>query len=204
MNIGERIPCTVHTLQLSIEKGLNIAKVLINKYKCLIAFLANDKKKQQLRKSQIYLYRQQQLQKDEEKLEKEAEEFIFLDVVKANNTRWNSTFYAFQRLITLKPAISMLKTSLINDLSSYIHKEGEKLEELYPTAHEWKIIKEMVELLSPFESVTCLLSDATYPTIGLTYPSLCNLKEILETEFQMETDVAENCRKAILEDLQLR
>ena len=41
----------------------------------------------------------------------------------------------------------MLKTSLINDLSSYIHKEGEKLEELYSTAYEWKIIKEMVELL---------------------------------------------------------
>ena len=28
------------------------------------------------------MYRQQQLQKDEEKLEKEAEEFIFLDVIK--------------------------------------------------------------------------------------------------------------------------
>ncbi|CAG8669853.1 11157_t:CDS:1, partial [Funneliformis mosseae] len=42
-----------------------------------------------------------------------------------------------------------------------------------------------------------------YLTIGLIYPSLCNLKEILETEFiQMETDVAKNCKKAILEDLQ--
>src|SRR6266498_2358379 len=55
MNIGERIPYAVHALQLSIEKGLNIAKVLINKCKCLIAFLANDKNKQQLRESQIYL-----------------------------------------------------------------------------------------------------------------------------------------------------
>ena len=63
----------------------------------------------------------------------------------------------------------MLKTSLINDLSSYIHKEGEKLEELYPTAHEWKIIKEMVELLSPFESITCLLSDTTYLIIIQVY-----------------------------------
>ncbi|GBB89702.1 hypothetical protein RclHR1_01650009 [Rhizophagus clarus] len=80
------------------------------------------------------------------------------------------------------------------------------MEELYPTSHEWKIIKEIVELLCPFESVTCLLSRATYPTIGLTYPSLCNLKEILETEFilSFETDIAENCRKAILEDLQSR
>ncbi len=57
MNIGERISYAVYTLQLSIRKELDIAKVLINKCKCLIAFLANDKKKQQLRKSQIYLYR---------------------------------------------------------------------------------------------------------------------------------------------------
>ncbi len=45
MNIDERIPCAIHTLQLSIRKGLNITKVLINKCKCLIAFLVNDKKK---------------------------------------------------------------------------------------------------------------------------------------------------------------
>ena len=96
----------------------------------------------------------------------------------------------------------MLKTSLINDRSSRIRSEGEKLEELYPTAHEWKVIKEMVELLNPFESVTCLLSGATYPTISLTYPSMCNLREILETEFiQLETEVAKDCKKAILKDL---
>ena len=71
----------------------------------------------------------------------------------------------------------MLKTSLINDRSSRIRAESEKLEELYPTASEWKVIKEMVNLLSLFESVTRILSGATYPTIGLTYPSMCNLKE---------------------------
>src|ERR1044072_3849656 len=37
MNIGERVPCAIHTLQLSIGKGLDIAKVLIDKCKCLIA-----------------------------------------------------------------------------------------------------------------------------------------------------------------------
>jgi hypothetical protein len=41
------------------------------------------------------LYRQQQLQKTEEELEKEAKKLVFLDVVKANNTHWNSTLYAF-------------------------------------------------------------------------------------------------------------
>ncbi|CAB4480081.1 unnamed protein product [Rhizophagus irregularis] len=87
MNIGERIPCTVHTLQLSVGKGLDIAKVLINKCKSLIAFLANDKKKQQLRELQIYLFQQQKLQKNNEELEKESEDLVVLDVVKANNTR---------------------------------------------------------------------------------------------------------------------
>ncbi|POG71769.1 hypothetical protein GLOIN_2v1774476 [Rhizophagus irregularis DAOM 181602=DAOM 197198] len=79
--------------------------------------------------------------------------------IKADNTCWNLTLYAFQRLIILKPAISMLKTFLINNRSSRIHKKGEKLKELYPIANEWKVIKEMVKLLSPFESVTCLLNE---------------------------------------------
>jgi hypothetical protein len=154
-NLGiERIPCAAHTLQLSIGKGLDTMKELINKCKCLIAFLATDKKKQQLKESQVYLYRQQAMQlntQEAEELEKQIEDHVVLDVVKANNTRWNSTLYAFQRLIILKPAISMLKASLINDTNSYIRKEGEKLEELDPTAYEWKIIKEAVELLSSFK-----------------------------------------------------
>ena len=125
-------------------------------------------------------------------------------MVKANNTRWNSTLYAFQRLIILKPEISMLKTTLINDRNSRIRNEGNKLEELYPTAYEWKVIKEMAELLDPFENATRLLSGASYPTIGLAYPSMCNLKEMLETEFVLQTEIAEDCRSAILEDLQER
>ena len=45
MSIGERIPCAAHTLQLSIEKGLDVIKNLIDKCKHLISFLSNDKKK---------------------------------------------------------------------------------------------------------------------------------------------------------------
>jgi hAT family C-terminal dimerisation region len=200
IGIGERIPCAAHTLQLSIGKGLDKIKPLVDKCKHIITFLAGDKKKQQLKESQIYLYRQK-LQETEE-LEKEVENLICLDVVKANNTRWNSTLYAFQRLVILKPAISMLKASLLNDTSSYIRKEGEKLEELYPTVHEWKVIKEMIELLNPFEIATRFLSGVKYPTIGFAYPSMCNLRERLESDFiLLETSDVESCKNAILEDL---
>src|SRR6266540_2734975 len=143
IRIGERISCAAYTLQLSIEKGLNSIRTLVNKCKNLITFLATDKKKQQLKESQIHLYQQQ----------------------KGNN----------------------------------------ELKELYPTFYEWKTIKEIVTLLNPFENVTCLLSGATYPTIGLTYPSMCNLKEMLENDFSlMETEEGQNCQNIILEDLETR
>src|SRR6266498_4807107 len=77
----------------------------------------------------------------------------------------------------------MLKISLVNDSNSHANKEDEKLEELYPTFYEWKTIKE----------------------IGLTYPSMCNLKEMLENDFSlMETEEGQNCRNIILEDLETR
>ncbi len=79
----------------------------------------------------------------------------------------------------------MLKVSLINDLNLNTHKKDEKLEELYLTIYKQKVIKEIVTLLSPFENITCLLSGATYSTIGLTYPSMCNLKERLENNFNL-------------------
>jgi len=62
--------------------------------------------------------------------------------------------YAFQRLIVLKPVISILKAFLLNDTNSSIQKKGEKLEEMYPTVYEWKVLKEMIEFLSPFEITT--------------------------------------------------
>jgi len=141
LGIGERIPCTAHTLQLSIGKGLDKIELLADKCKRLITFLSGDKKKQQLKESQIYLYRQQEILQETEELEKEVENLICLDVVKANNTRWNSILYAFQRLIVLKPAISMLKASLMSDTSSYIRKEGEKLEELYLLESDFTLLE---------------------------------------------------------------
>ncbi|GBC38914.2 zinc finger BED domain-containing protein 4-like [Rhizophagus irregularis DAOM 181602=DAOM 197198] len=143
ISIGKRIPCAAHTLQLSIGKGLDIIKELIGKCKHLISFLSADKKKQQLKESQIYL------------------------------------------LIILKPAIQMLKASLMSNTNSITRKEGEKLEVLCPTIYEWKVIREIVELLNPFEEATRLLSGINYPTIGFTYPIIYNLRERLETEFNL-------------------
>ncbi|GES76347.1 zinc finger BED domain-containing protein 1-like [Rhizophagus clarus] len=169
IGIGERIPCAAHMLQLSIGKGLDKIKQLVDKCKRLITFLAGNKKKQQLKEAQMYLHRQQEVLQDDNELEKEVENLIYLDVIKTNNTRWNSTL------------------------------------RIVPTVHEWKIIKEIVELLNPFEAATRLLSGVNYPTICFTYPCICNLREKLETEFtSLKTSDAKYCRNAILEDLTSR
>src|ERR1043165_9723932 len=86
IGIGERIPCSAHTIQLSIGKGLDKIKLLVDKCKRLIIFLAGDKKKQQLKESQIYLCRQQEMLQDDDELENEVENLICLDVIKINNT----------------------------------------------------------------------------------------------------------------------
>jgi len=63
----------------------------------------------------------------------------------------------------------------------------------------------MIELLRPFEIVTRFLSGIKYPTIGFTYPSMYNLREMLETDFtSFETSDVKDCKNALLEDLILR
>ncbi|CAG8670609.1 13092_t:CDS:2, partial [Gigaspora rosea] len=77
-----------------------------------------------LREAQNYLISQQE---NSSNILNDDEEFIILNVVKANNTRWNSFYYAFERLIILKSAIIMLKETLLQDVSTRAKQEGEFL-----------------------------------------------------------------------------
>ncbi|CAG8714988.1 3000_t:CDS:2, partial [Cetraspora pellucida] len=58
LGIRTQIFCAAYTLQLSINKGLEEISELIEKCKNLIKFLGSDKKRQQLRKAQLYLQQQ--------------------------------------------------------------------------------------------------------------------------------------------------
>jgi len=115
LRIGTHIPCSAHTLQLSIIKEIKEIDQLVTKCKNLINFLAQNKKQQQLKEAQLDLINQQE--NNNNKLD-DDEEYIILNVVKANNTRWNSIYYAFEHLIILKSAIITLKENLLQDISS--------------------------------------------------------------------------------------
>ncbi|CAG8650972.1 16927_t:CDS:2 [Dentiscutata heterogama] len=109
LRIRTHIPCSAHTLQLT------------------------QNKKQQLKEAQLDLINQQE--NNNNKLD-DDEEYIILNIVKANNTRWNSIYYAFERLIILKSAIIILKENLLQDISSRIRHEEEILEELIPSIYK--------------------------------------------------------------------
>jgi hypothetical protein len=73
-----RLPCTAHTLQLTVGKGLNLVKALVLRAKRLIDFF-NISSKQRER-----------LQTVQEFLGYASIKHVVGDV----STRWNSTFYA--------------------------------------------------------------------------------------------------------------
>src|SRR3989337_1575518 len=128
-----------------------------------------------------------------------------IDGVKSNNTRWNSTFYAYERLLLLKSAIITLKETLLQDKNNKNQREGELLEEMLPTTNEWKVIKELTELLNPFEIATRLLSGQQYPTLSLIYPTMLSLKNLLLTDFNhFKSSEAKLVRDEIQEDLSIR
>jgi len=207
LGICKRIPCSAHTLQLSILKGLEKVSQLTSKCKELIRFLSGDKKRQQLREAQAYLIRQQERETavDNSVQDELDDKNSIIDVVKSNNTRWNSTFYAYERLLLLKSAIITLKETLLQDKNNKNQREGELLEEMLPTTNEWKVIKELTELLNPFEMATRLLSGQQYPTLSLIYPTMLSLKNLLLTDFNhFKSSEVKLVRDEIQEDLSIR
>ncbi|GES76810.1 zinc finger BED domain-containing protein 1-like [Rhizophagus clarus] len=155
-----RLLCTAHTLQLvTIGKGLNLVKTLILRAKRLIDFFNfSPKQRERLQTAQEFLGYTQ-----------------IKHVIGDVSTRWNSTYYAWERLIELKRAIKFLPGQLKSDLNKDAQKDGEKLEKIMLSDDEWLLIEDLLNLLSVFEDVTKLLSGAKYCTISLMYPAIAAL-----------------------------
>lgn len=102
-----RIPCTAHTLQLIIGKGLELATVLVLRAKRLIQFFMSPKQMERLKDVQI------ELNYDN-----------ILGAISDVSTRWNSTYLAWDRLLYLRDAIEELAAKLFRDRDSNVKKDG--------------------------------------------------------------------------------
>jgi len=66
-------------------------------------------------------------------------------------TRWNSSYYAWERLIKIKAYIQALLPELINSSNLDDKKDGKTLEQIMLTSDEWDLLQELIMILGPFE-----------------------------------------------------
>lgn len=188
----KRVSCNAHTLNLVVRKSLKInidIQKFILRVKRLIKFFSSPKRC--------------------EILEKEQENLNYPKIYKIINdvsTRWNSTYYSWQRLILLKDAITHLPSRYRADQNKEVRKEANKLERILLSEPEWTLMSDLVIVLKDFEEITRKLSGATYITFSLIYPSIYklikNLQEMLpeSTHLSINNEFEDSSEQLQLDD----
>lgn len=155
---GEKkiIPCFAHTINLVVTKSIddsNNCTELITKVRDIVKYIKRSvNASDELRKRQLEMgLKEGQLKK------------MILDV----RTRWNSCFYMLQRFMEL---VSIVGSILLT------RPEAPPM----VSSSELDCIKEMTELLCPFEKLTKEFSGDSYVTVSKVIPLVSCVREVLE------------------------
>ena len=108
-------------------------------------------------------------QKQIERLEEVQHKLGYEDVmccVQDVQTRWNSSYYAWDRLFYLKDAIIQLQADLYTSAIREDKKDGNKLKKIMLSEEEWDLLDGLVDVLTPFEEETRYFSGNTYVTLS--------------------------------------
>ena len=125
----QRLSCTAHTIQLVVGKGLLAAEILIARAKRLINFFTSPKQNERLLNAQ---------KKISEDTEEESDlHTIFYRAITDVETRWSSTYIAWERLITLKPFIDIVVSSLNASKDQNSKEDAKRLTKINLTNDEW-------------------------------------------------------------------
>jgi len=144
-----RIPCAAHTLQLAIGKGLAPVEILVARVKRIINFFSTQKQIERLEEAQSKLN-----YKD------------ILRCIQDVSTRWNSSYYAWDRLFYLKDAITRLQVDLLTSTNREDKSDGNKLRKIMLSEEEWELLDQLIDVLMPFENATRDFSGGTYVTLS--------------------------------------
>jgi hAT family protein len=183
----QRLSCTAHTIQLVVGKGLLNAEILIARAKRLINFFTSPKQNERLLDAQ---------KKNSEDVEEEGDlNTIFYRAITDVETRWSSTYIAWERLITLKPFIDIVISSLNASKDQNSKEDARRLTKINLTNDEWDVIRDLLEILGPFAELTETLEGTKYATMSYIYPGIAKLKkrfcptiELNNNNLNLETD----------------
>lgn len=159
--------CTAHTIQLVVEKGLLAAEILIARAKRLINFFTSPKQNERLIDAQ---------KNSDENLEKSDLHSVFYKAITDVETRWSSTYIAWERLIILQPYIDIVISSLNASKDRDAKEDAKRLKIVNLTNEEWDVIRDLLEILGPFAKLTEKLEGTKYATISYIHPGITKLK----------------------------
>jgi hypothetical protein len=91
----------------------------------------------------------------------------YLRIIADVETRWNSSYLAWKRLIKIKDLIDILASTLMID--PVTRRDGKRLKDINLTDEEWQAINGLVDILGDFAEATEYLGGSKYTTISLMY-----------------------------------
>src|SRR3954463_12813601 len=101
---------------------------------------------------------------------------IFYRAITDVETRWSSTYIAWERLIILKPYIDIVISSLNASKDCNVKEDAKRLQKINLTNEEWDVIRDLLEILGPFAELTEKLEGTKYETISYIHPGITKLK----------------------------
>ncbi len=109
----------------------------------------------------------------------------YLRLIADVETRWNSSYLAWRRLIKIKDLINILASTLMIDPDT--RRDGKRLKDINLTDDEWQAMGKLVIILEDFAGVTEYLGGSNYTTISLMYSLLAIIsKKIIPENSDME------------------
>ena len=150
----DHVPCFAHTLQLAVNEGLTIDR--ISRLTAVGRKVVGHFKHSALAYSE--------LKKKQEHLNVEKHQLV-QDV----STRWNSTFFMYERLLEQRWAIHATFLDEKGTQNQYKH--------LLPTDAQWELMGQMVTVLKPLQVATTALCESEIVSCSLIYPVVNGLLE---------------------------
>ncbi|CAG8713878.1 6450_t:CDS:2, partial [Funneliformis caledonium] len=105
--------------------------------------------------------------------------YEYLQMIANVETRWNSSYLAWKRLIKIKDLIDILASTMMIDPDSSTRRDGKRLKNINLTEAEWQEISKLIIILEDFAGATEILGGKKYTTISLMYSILAVINQKL-------------------------
>ena len=173
--------CFAHTLQLAVNKGLDNA--LISRVSAVARKLVGHFKHSAAATQELKL-KQEQLGI--------PQHHLIQDV----STRWNSTFFMFQRLLEQRWAIFAV---LVNEQSTQY-----QYRHLFPKEDQWELLSQMATVLEPLQIATTALCESEIVSCSLIFPVINGLLNNHLNEKDDDVRVVKTFKSVVREQIEER